>query len=94
MVTKTDVVREVALCHGVVDSKRLSMVMTQTVTSCQSDYPLHDVLGIIKAKGFVHIPVIDRYPYPCEVVTRGTRCRRSCGKLKVRSCYSGLTLWA
>ena len=68
VITKTDVVRQVAQCHGVVDSKRVAAVMTLTVTSCQSDDQLHDVLALMKAKGFVHIPIVDKNSHPRGVV--------------------------
>ena len=68
VITKTDVVRQVALCHGVVDSKPISAVITQTVTSCRIDDLLHDVLALMKSKGFVHIPIIDQNSRPCGVV--------------------------
>ena len=68
VITKTDVVRQVARCHGVVEKVRISTVMTQTVTSCQTDDLLHDVLALMKSRGFVHIPIIDQNARPCGVV--------------------------
>lgn len=68
VITKTDVVRQVAQYHGAVESKRVSGVMTQTVTSCQSDDQLHDVLALMKEKGFVHIPIVDKNSHPRGVV--------------------------
>ena len=68
VITKTDVVRQVAVCHGVVDSKPISAVMTQTVTSCRINDLLHDVLALMKSRGFVHIPVIDQDSRPSGVV--------------------------
>jgi len=68
VITKTDVVRQVAQGHGALDSKRVSSVMTKTVTSCQSDDELHDVLALMKEKGFVHIPVVDKSAHPHGVV--------------------------
>jgi CBS domain-containing protein len=68
VITKTDVVRQVAVCHGVVDSKPISAVMTQTVTSCRTNDLLHDVLALMKSRGFVHIPVIDQDSRPSGVV--------------------------
>jgi CBS domain-containing protein len=68
VITKTDVVRQVAQCQGSVEGKRLSMVMTRTVTSCQSDDQLHDVLAVMKEMGFVHIPIVDNNARPAGVV--------------------------
>ena len=58
VVTKTDVVRQVAKYHGVVDNIRVSIVMTQDVTSCRPNDLLHDVLALMKSRGFVHIPIV------------------------------------
>ena len=68
VITKTDVVRQVAQCQGSVEGKRLSTVMTRTVTSCQSDDQLHDVLAVMKERGFVHIPIVDKNSRPAGVV--------------------------
>jgi CBS domain-containing protein len=68
VITKTDVVRQVAQCHGAVENKRVSAVMTETVTSCQRDDQLHDILALMKEKGFVHIPIVDEHSHPCGVV--------------------------
>ena len=68
VITKTDVVRQVARSHGPIDNIRVSAVMTQTVTSCRRDDLLHDVLSLMKEKGFVHIPIIDQASRPCGVV--------------------------
>jgi CBS domain-containing protein len=37
VITKTDVVRQVARCHSAVEKVRVSEVMTQAVTSCRSE---------------------------------------------------------
>jgi CBS domain-containing protein len=68
VITKTDVVRQVARCQGVVDTIRISTVMTRTVTSCRSEDVLHDVLALMKSRGFVHIPIVDQNSRPCGVV--------------------------
>lgn len=68
VITKTDVVRQVARCDGVVDNIRISTVMTQTVTSCRSEDLLHDVLILMKSSGFVHIPIVDINARPRGVV--------------------------
>ncbi len=68
VVTKTDVVRQVAQRHDAISGRRISAVMTQQVTSCRTDDPLNDVLALMKKKGFVHIPIIDADSRPCGVV--------------------------
>jgi CBS domain-containing protein len=68
VITKTDVVRQVAQCLGIVRDVRVSDVMTQSVTGCRREDSLHDVLGLMKMRGFVHIPIIDQNSQPCGVV--------------------------
>jgi predicted transcriptional regulator len=68
VITKTDIVRQVALSHGVVENIQISMVMTKTVTSCRSEDNLYDVLTLMKSRGFVHIPVVDENCRPLGVV--------------------------
>jgi CBS domain-containing protein len=68
VITKTDVVRQVAQCHGVVENVRISSVMSKTVISCRRDDLLHDVLALMKSRGFVHIPIVDVNSRPCGVV--------------------------
>jgi CBS domain-containing protein len=68
VVTKSDVVRQVAQRQGVLVNKPVSAVMTKAVTSCRGDDQLHDVLALMKEKGFVHIPIVDRNSHPCGVV--------------------------
>jgi len=68
VITKTDVVRQVARCRGAVENTQISKVMTKAVASCRGEDALHDVLALMKEKGFVHIPVIDRHSRPRGVV--------------------------
>jgi CBS domain-containing protein len=68
VVTKTDVVRQVAQRHDAIYGRRISAVMTEQVTSCRTDDPLNDVLALMKKKGFVHIPIVDANSHPCGVV--------------------------
>ena len=68
VITKTDVVRQVARCHGTIADVKISPVMTRAVTFCRLEDHLHDVLALMKAKGFVHIPIVDNESRPCGVV--------------------------
>ncbi len=68
VITKTDVVRQIARCHSAVEKVRVSEVMTQAVTSCRSEDLLHDVLALMKSRGFVHIPIVDLNARPLGVV--------------------------
>ena len=58
------------------------------MTSCRGDDQLHDVLALMKEKGFVHIPIVDKNSHPCGVVNAETRCKRSYAKSKTRNCLS------
>jgi len=68
VITKTDIVKQVARHGGVVDKIRISNVMTEAVTYCRGEDALHDVLALMKTKGFVHVPVVDQGSRPCGVV--------------------------
>lgn len=68
VVTKTDIVRQVARCGGDLSKARIADVMTQTVTSCRGSDPLPGILEIMKARGFVHIPIVDEKSRPVGVV--------------------------
>ena len=68
VITKTDIVRQVARCRGIVGDIKISTVMTKAVTFCRSDDALQDVLSLMKEKGFVHIPIVDRDSRPRGVV--------------------------
>jgi len=68
VLTKTDIVKQVAQHCDVLDTICLSDVMTKVVTSCRVEDALHDVLASMKAKGLVHVPVVDQGSRPCGVV--------------------------
>jgi CBS domain-containing protein len=68
VITKTDVVRQVAQRLGAVEDAKVSDVMTRPVTACRREDPLQEVLGVMKMRGFVHIPVVDQESHPCGVV--------------------------
>ena len=68
VITKTDIVRQVARHDVVVDNIRISSVMTEAVTSCRGEDALHDVLALMKKKGVVHVPIVDQNSRPRGVV--------------------------
>jgi CBS domain-containing protein len=68
VITKTDVVRQVARYHGVLGDVRIADVMTTAVTYCKQGDSLHDVLTLMHLRDFVHIPIIDQEFRPCGVV--------------------------
>jgi len=68
VITKTDIVRQVAQCHGILSDVRIAAVMTPVVTYCKQGDFLHDVLALMHLRGFVHIPIIDEQSRPYGVV--------------------------
>jgi predicted transcriptional regulator len=68
VLTKSDIVNQVARHCGVVDKIGIASVMTEAVTSCRGEDSLHDVLAIMKTKGFVHVPIVDQTSRPLGVV--------------------------
>jgi CBS domain-containing protein len=68
VITKTDVVRQVARCHGNLSDVRIADVMTTLVTYCKQGDSLHDVLALMHLRDFVHIPIIDQESRPYGVV--------------------------
>ena len=68
VITKTDVVRQIVRCQGILNTITAATVMTRDVTCCHPSDMLHDVLAIMKDRGFVHIPIVDRDSRPIGVV--------------------------
>ena len=68
VITKTDVVRQIARSQESLDTITASAVMTRDVTSCRPNDSLHDVLTTMKERGFVHIPIVDQHSRPAGVV--------------------------
>jgi CBS domain-containing protein len=68
VITKTDLVRQIARSQQSLDTITVSAVMTRDVTSCRTDDLLDDVLTTMKERGFVHIPIVDEHSRPAGVV--------------------------
>jgi CBS domain-containing protein len=68
VITKTDVVREVARNQESFNTITAAAAMTIEVTVCRPDDLIHDVLATMKERGLVHIPVIDERGRPSGVV--------------------------
>jgi CBS domain-containing protein len=68
VITKTDIVRQIASCQGSLYRIAASAVMTRNVTYCHPGDPLHDVLSKMKMSGFVRIPIVDWDVRPCGVI--------------------------
>ena len=68
VISKTDVVRQMAHCQGVSCTMSVAAVMTRDVTYCHPNDVLQDVLSIMKERGFVHIPIVDQDSRPSGVL--------------------------
>ena len=68
VVTKTDVIRQLARPQENALSAAVSGIMTQEVVECHPGDLLYDVWSNMKARGFVHIPIVDSESRPLGVV--------------------------
>lgn len=68
VITKTDIVRQIAHCHGLSCTRSAAAAMTRNLTYCHPSDALHDVLSIMKERGFVHIPIVEQDSKPVGVV--------------------------
>lgn len=68
VVTKTDIVRQIGRCLGSACTTVTGEVMSRDVASCRPSDCLPDVLSLMHARGFVHIPVVDEHSKPLGVV--------------------------
>ena len=75
VITKTDVVRQVAQGHESVRTAPVSAIMTRNVVHCRPSDLLFEVWSSMKERGFVHIPIIDQHFRPYGVVNAGMRFR-------------------
>ncbi len=69
IVTKTDVVRQMAVCDGTGCRCAVSTVMTTAVTTCTASDPLQDVADRMKRQNLKNIPVIDAEGRPIGMLT-------------------------
>jgi CBS domain-containing protein len=68
VITKTDIVRQIARCEPSPCTTAAETVMTRDVTYCQVGDSLHDVMLEMKERGFVHVPIIDQMSKPVGVI--------------------------
>jgi CBS domain-containing protein len=68
VMSKTDVVRQVARSPKAVNDIRIESVMTRDVVFCRLVDSLDDVLALMTKKGFVHLPIVDGSFRPVGVV--------------------------
>jgi CBS domain-containing protein len=68
VITKTDIVRQVAQGCGSTQTVPVSEIMAKNVVHCRPSDPLYEVLSSMMERGFVHIPVVDQDFRPSGVV--------------------------
>jgi CBS domain-containing protein len=68
IVTRTDVVRQMAFCQGCGCTAAAAAVMTRKVTSCRPSDLLHDVWSIMKEKKLLHVPIVSDDLRPLGVI--------------------------
>ena len=68
IVTRTDIIRQMSICNGCGCNAAVTAVMTKEVISCHPDDLLHDVWLIMKEKGLLHVPIVDKDSKPLGVI--------------------------
>lgn len=68
VITKTNIVRQIGLCQGAACTSTAAEIMTRDVTFCSATDCLRDVLSMMQARGFVHVPVVDAQRKPSGVL--------------------------
>jgi CBS domain-containing protein len=68
VITKTDVVRQIAQCMGSSCQTAASVVMTREVIACHPGETLTEVWATMKKQGLKHIPVVDEQSHPLGVL--------------------------
>ena len=59
IITRTDVVRQMALCQGRGCTAAAATVMTKDVIYCRPGDSLEDVWSIMKERKLLHVPIVD-----------------------------------
>jgi len=68
VISKSDIVRQVSAGHDAACAGTVAASMIHNVVSCRPEDTLHDVLSVMKDRGFVHLPVVDAGSRPLGVV--------------------------
>jgi CBS domain-containing protein len=82
VITKTDVVRQIAQGQEALFTTPVSAIMTKEVVLCHHTDLLHEVLSSMKERGFVHIPVVDQQFRPSGVVNARDALQALLGEVK------------
>jgi CBS domain-containing protein len=68
IVTRTDIVRRIALCQGCGCTAPVAAVMTKDVTCCRPSDLLQDVWSTMKERNLLHVPIVDENFKPLGVI--------------------------
>ncbi len=68
VLTKTDLVAQMGRCCGGACTARVDTIMTRDVVSCRANELLHDVWLVMKDRGLLRIPVVDKAGAPIGIV--------------------------
>lgn len=68
IITRTDVVRMMAVCQGCGCTVSVATVMTKDVISCHPTSLLRDVWMTMKEQNLLHVPIVDEKFKPIGVV--------------------------
>lgn len=68
VLTKTDAVRQIGICTGAGCTAPVIEAMTREVTTATPEGQLEEAWGIMKARGFKNIPVVDPDGSPLGVL--------------------------
>ena len=59
VITKTDIVVQIARCGAGGCTARVDTIMTRDVVSCRPDEPLQGIWSVMKSRGLQRIPILD-----------------------------------
>ena len=68
IITRTDIVRQMALCQGCGCTAAAATVMTKDIAYCRPGDLLHDVWSIMKEKKLLHVPIVGDDLRPLGVI--------------------------
>ena len=82
VITKTDIIRQIARGEECVGEVLVSAIMTRDVVHCRPSNLLHEVWTNMNARGFVHIPILDQHFRPSGVINARDALQALLGEVK------------
>lgn len=82
VITKTDVVRQIAQGQEPAFTAPVTAIMTKDVVHCRPSDLLQEVLSNMRKKGFVHVPVVDQDFRPSGVINARDALQALLGEVK------------